>query len=127
MRAVLFFLGVCLSCPVYAGPPQNIFGLLEAGQIQKVKKLIPSLTNGDKTLETYLNAQVAFHQQDYAQANRILKTVKPDGAFEKKYRSFEDLVNETNERTNGFRTVKTKHFLLRYAPGKDSLLPLYAG
>jgi tetratricopeptide (TPR) repeat protein len=91
---------------------------LELGEFQKAEALITKLAKPSSTDDRFLRAQIAFHNHEYAKAKEILGKMDAKG--------FEKLAQNTADLTAGFKTIESEHFILRYAPGKDEILPLYA-
>jgi len=129
MKVLAFSLGLffCWPTGAYAASLAPFFHELEAGNISRAEALARKIAGENREMKRYLAAQVAFFQQKYAKAGKILQSISAGSPLAPKSEALAVLVQATEARTSQFQTYETDHFLLRYAPGKDELLPLYAG
>ena len=87
---------------------------------EKLQKLPP-----DSPFYHYLRGYILFYRGDYGGALRELEVAVKDLKDDHVY-SLYNLVKNTLEETQNFKSVETEHFILYYEPGKDEILIPYA-
>ena len=100
---------------------------LENGKLTLAEKEIDRLAPNKSVHRSFLLSRLSFFKQDYDKALQILKSLQVPKSLRGHVDSFKELVEITHQHTKGFQSIKTPHFDLRFQPGKDQILAMYAG
>jgi tetratricopeptide (TPR) repeat protein len=109
---------------------ERAYKLVEEQHVEEAaRELEPLLRARPRDPEVaFVDGNILFHQSQYARAaERLGQAVgKLRGSVGEDARTLRDLALATDAATKGFLSLRGKHFVVWYAPGKDSLLAPYA-
>lgn len=109
---------------------ERAYKLVEEEHVEEAaRELEPLLRAHPRDAEVaFVDGDILFHQGQYARAaERLGQAVgKLKGQLGDDARTLRDLAQATDATTASFLSLRGKHFIVRYAPGKDALLAPYA-
>jgi tetratricopeptide (TPR) repeat protein len=131
VRPLVALLVTCVSLPALAGKAEHAYRLINEWRIAEAEaEIAPLLKSQPHAPEVaFIDGQLKFMHGDYAGAvARFDEAAEKERAGElgTEIREMRDLARATAEATRGYQSVRGKHFVVSFAPGKDALLAPYA-
>jgi tetratricopeptide (TPR) repeat protein len=120
-----------LAGVAHAGKPEHAYRLINEWRIKEAEaEIAPLLKSHPHDAEVaFIDGNLKFLHGDYAGAVERLNEAaqkEKSGTLGDEIRSVRDLAQATEEATRGYQSVRGKHFVISYAPGKDAMLAPYA-
>ncbi len=122
---VLIALIVLIAPAVAVADGSQVLSLLDATRIDEAAELLEKLPEQDPWLP-WARTYMQFHRGDYAAARKSLPPAGSDPEREARLPSLRTRVEQAWEATVGMLSRSEGHFVYRFAPGVDAVLPEYA-